>query len=255
MHVRDHCECDVCCPLRLSCAALPLCSDAPATIAISAIGGRDLVHTSECSASCARILADNTFADASHDCRRRHLTAASRLQKWPVSRYHCGMTIMLMSHEQALTIHHVTPCSPLLPQRKQHALQLQLVGVHAQRISCLCSTWSMAQLAERGCVTAGASKPDLVTTTPSHGGHSCASSSCHRRLCRLAQCALPRSETWGVPLGICDTTIRPRCHHKQIDDIPGNAPRESRGGEFERSCHILPWCLIAKVIQMGTVHC
>ncbi len=69
---------NVCCPLRVSCAALPSCPDAPVTFAISAIGGRDLVHTSECSASCARILADNTFADASHDIRRRHLTAALR---------------------------------------------------------------------------------------------------------------------------------------------------------------------------------
>ncbi len=95
-------------------------------------------------------------------------------------------------------------CCCLL-QRKQHASQLQLVGVHAQRVSCLCSICSMAPLAERACPTAGAGKPEAADcqqiTTSSRGGHSIASSSCHRRPSRLAQCAMPRSETWGVSAG------------------------------------------------------
>ena len=65
-----------------------------------------------------------------------------------------------MQNEQAPNISQAAPRTLLLQQRNQHASQPQLVGVHAQRVSCLCSICSMALLAKCGIPQPGAGKPE-----------------------------------------------------------------------------------------------
>ena len=80
--------------------------------------------------------------------------------------------------------------------------------------------------------------PTVTRSTASRGGHSIASSSCHRRPSRLAQRAMPRSETYNPPLGDqrhpYQTTMFVRLQ-MQIDKRPQKCTSRTLRRVFERS--------------------